>query len=74
MSLPKKDFSGEEATVTIMELRSAPGDIFDRIFHGMIVHVTKHGKRVASIVPVDTVIHSDGSWEGAKPLTMGVDL
>ncbi len=75
MSLPRKDFDGQEATITVMELRSAPGDVIDRVTHGMKIHITKNGKHVASIVPPEvTKIESDGSFTGAKPLTMGRNL
>ncbi len=74
MSLPPKDFSGQEATVTMMELRSSPGDLIDRVSHGMTIHVEKHGKRVATIIPPETVINSDGTWSGAALLTMKKDL
>ena len=74
MSLPRKNFDGQEATVSMMELRAAPGDIIDRVTHGMTIHVEKNGRRVASIVPVDTVIAPDGSFIGAAPLTTGRKL
>lgn len=74
MSLPVLDFTGQEAEVTISELRAAPGDLFDRVARGLIVHVTKGGRRVATISPPETVIHTDGSWTGARPLTKGVRL
>lgn len=80
MSLPPKDFSGQEATVTMMELRDAPGDVMDRVSCGMTVYVTKKGKRIAVIKPLveleneTTVIKSDGTITGPKPLTMGKDL
>lgn len=74
MSMPRKDFSGQEATVSMMELRAGPGDIIDRVAAGMTVHVEKNGRRVASIVPTETIIASDGSYTGARPLTMGLKL
>lgn len=75
MTLPRKDFDGQEATITVMELRAAPGDAIDRATHGMKIHITKNGKHVASIVPPEhTTIAPDGSFTGARPLTMGRNL
>jgi prevent-host-death family protein len=75
MSLPRKDYYGQECTVTMMELRKNPGDIIDRVTFGMKVHITKSGKLVATIIPPETTtILPDGSYTGAKPLTMGRNL
>lgn len=74
MGVPRKDFSDQTYTVSMMELRETPGDIIDRVAHGATVHIEKNGKHVATIVPVETVIHPDGTWTGKRPLMMGIDL
>ena len=83
MPIPKLSFVGETATVTMMELRSNPGEILDRVSRGLTVNVTKSGKWVATIrAPSlaarddDTIIiRPDGTTEcGRKPLTFGLDL
>jgi prevent-host-death family protein len=78
MSLPKKDYLGQRARVTMTELRSTPGDLIDRVAHGMVVDIMKNGKHVASLVPAgnerETIIHPDGRIEGEIPLTYRVKL
>lgn len=73
MALPKQDYRGQEASVSMMELRAGPGEVIDRVSHGLTVHVEKNRRRVASIVPVqssaNTIIHPDGSITGEIPLT-----
>ncbi len=49
MPIPKLSFIGETATVTMMELRSNPGEILDRVSRGLTVNVTKSGKWVATM-------------------------
>ena len=66
MPIPRLDFTGEEATITMAELRANPGEIIDRVARGLVCHVTKNGRPVATIVPA--------AAEGGKPLTFGLDL
>jgi antitoxin (DNA-binding transcriptional repressor) of toxin-antitoxin stability system len=79
MPLPKKDFRGQTANLSMMELRSAPGDAIDRVSHGMTVNIEKNGKCVARLVPPeqhsdDSVVHPDGTITGAIPLTYRMNL
>ena len=74
MPLPKKDFHGQTATISMMELRSSPGDVIDRVAHGMVIHITKGDKYVADLGPPghfysETVIHRNGTISGEIPLT-----
>ena len=79
MPLPKKSFLGQRSTISMMELRSKPGEVVDCVSHGLTVDVEKNGKKVATLLPpdsdsVDTVILSDGTIQGAVPLTYRRDM
>lgn len=79
MPFPKKDFRGQRATISMMELRSQPGEVIDAVSHGMIVDIEKSGKHVATLSPLQdderqTVIHRDGSISGQVPLTFRRNL
>lgn len=78
MRLPPKDFRGQTATLSMMDLRAAPGDAIDRVAHGMIITIEKSGKAVAVLVPSKpddiTEIRPDGSINGSIPLTFRRNL
>ena len=78
MPLPKRDLRGKHATITMMELRSNPGEVIDSVAHGLTVGITKSGKEVAVLAPSynneGTVIRSDGSIDGPIPLTFRRNL
>ena len=74
MGIPQKDYTGQDFAVTMMELRANPGEVIDRVQHGSQVTITKAGKPAAHMTPGDlTIIHSDGSYTGPRPLTMRRD-
>ena len=79
MSLPRRDYRGRNASVSMMELRSQPGEVIDSVAHGMSIRVEKNGKHVATIVPPEadgdtTEIMPDGSIHGPMPLTFRCEL
>jgi prevent-host-death family protein len=79
MSLPKTDYRGREATVSMMELRSEPGNVIDHVSKGMRVHIEKNGKRLGTIIPAEengesTTINRDGTINGTIPLTFRRNL
>ncbi len=75
MSIPKTNFWGQTAQLTMTELRRNPGEAFYAVSCGLTIEVTKGGRPVAVISPpklagdVDTIIHPDGTWTGERPLT-----
>lgn len=71
MPVPKRQASGEECTITMTELRAQPGEIFNFVEAGGIVHVTLQGRKIASITP-----HSDTFFEkfaAARPALLRGD-
>jgi prevent-host-death family protein len=63
-------------TITVSNLRAEPGEYLravDRNHQSFLI--TKSGKPVAKLVPVDdtTVIERDGTIRGELPLTMGAE-
>jgi hypothetical protein len=83
MPIPKLSFVGETATVTMMELRSNPGEILDRVSRGLEVRITKQGKWIATMKAPSLrcpecdpiIVRPDGTTEdGRKPLTFRMNL
>jgi len=59
-------------TITMMDLRKSPGEFCHLVSrHGESFLVTSQGKPVFKMVPVEdvTIIKSDGTITGTKPLT-----
>lgn len=69
--IPKWDTAGQEATITMMQLRSQPGEVLDFIVAGGTVHITRQGKNVATITP-----HQDSffrKFAAARPALLAKD-
>ena len=63
--------------VTAMQFRQRPGYFFFRVIHDRESFIITHcGKAVARLTPIDdsTVIESNGTIKGEKPLTMRRNL
>jgi antitoxin (DNA-binding transcriptional repressor) of toxin-antitoxin stability system len=41
--------NGKELTITMMDLRSAPGDVMDLVVQGATIRVTRQGRTIAVI-------------------------
>ncbi len=78
MPFPKRDYRGQTTKLTMMELRSNPGEAIDFVAHGLTIEIERSGKHVATLVPPDrkgeSVIHPDGTITGEVPLTFRLDL
>jgi antitoxin (DNA-binding transcriptional repressor) of toxin-antitoxin stability system len=63
-------------TITMQQLRSAPGEYAYRVHRGESFLVTYQGKPRFRMLPVEdsTVVQPDGTIQGPKPLTMGLRL
>jgi prevent-host-death family protein len=64
-------------TITMMDLRKRPGEYAHLVYkHGESFLVTSQGRPVFKMVPVEevTVIKSDGTITGPKPLTFRRNL
>jgi len=68
----------QRTTITMMQIRKEPGEYAHRAYkHGETFIVTSQGHPVFKIVPVDaetTIIKSDGTVVGPKPLTFRENL
>jgi len=66
-----------KSTITIMQFRASPGEFIHEVSrHGKHFVITKMGKPVARLLPIDetTVIKLDGEIVGEPPLTKGRSL
>jgi antitoxin (DNA-binding transcriptional repressor) of toxin-antitoxin stability system len=63
--------------ITMMQLRANPGEYAFRVrADGETFLVTYQGKPCFKMVPVEdmTVVRSNGTFKGPKPLTIGLNL
>ncbi len=78
MPFPRRDYRGQTAKLSMMELRSNPGEAMDFVAHGLKIEIERSGKHVATLVPPssegETVIHRDGRITGDIPLTFRANL
>ena len=79
MTIPTRDYRGQTAAISMMELRAQPGEVMDLVARGMSIRIEKNGKHIATIVPADadgktTEIMPDGSIKGPIPLTFRNNL
>ena len=62
-------------TLTMTEFRREPGERIREVHReGKSFLVTKAGKPVAQLVPVDTIIEANGTIRGERPVTFGLNL
>jgi hypothetical protein len=73
MPFPKRDYRGQTTKLSMMELRSNPGEAMDFVAHGLVIEIERSGKHVATLCPPksfgETVVHRDGTITGEIPLT-----
>jgi prevent-host-death family protein len=66
-----------KGSITMMELRSQPGEVLRAVeVDGRTIEITKNGHIAAKLVPASDVcvVHPDGTFEGALPVTFRRDL
>jgi len=53
--------AGQTETITVMDLRKLPGEVFNQVEMGKIYQITRKGKVIAKISPVVDLISTSGS-------------